>query len=170
MLVYLAGGKSEWRQQVVDAFKPRPYGLSFIDPFKDSRQDCIARFTEDDLVHVGACDLLFAYIDYPVYTGTALEFGYARALNKTILYTCTLPRIDSMMVGVADAAFTDLTTAIEFMRDRYVAKMPPEPDWAAIRRNVLDVRSGACPTITHTGDSETCPWAIGKPRYCEECK
>ena len=118
--IYLAGGKGDWRKTVAQALLPRPKGVELIDPFTQSNQNSISDFTHDDLLHVRECDGIFAYIDYHVYTGSALEFGYAYALGKPIIYVCALPRIDSMMVGVAKAAFTDLDAGIQFMKERWL--------------------------------------------------
>lgn len=116
--IYLAGGKSDWRDKL--SKKWEKLGVECIDPFKDSRQNAIAEFTLDDLEAVKGADLVFAYCDYHVYNGMSLEFGYAYALGIPIIYTTSLPRIDSMMVGVAKAAFTDLDAAIKFVEERYL--------------------------------------------------
>ena len=116
--LYLAGGRdSGWR----DALRTRWVGRAeVIDPFKDCPQDYIYQFTHADLQAVAECDLLLGYCTYHRYTGLALEFGYAAALGKPIIYVPALPRVDSMMAGVSTAVFTDLDAATEFIEGRYL--------------------------------------------------
>lgn len=112
--IYLAGGKGLWR----DPLASRWHMHDLIDPFKDSRQGSLYQFTNDDLAHVDRADFVFAFVDYPSYTGTALEFGYAHALGKPIYYATSLPRVDSMMAAVASYVFTSLDAAVAFVEER----------------------------------------------------
>ena len=116
--VYLAGGRgSDWRNDLRSRWSGR---ATVVDPFSDCPQDYIYEFTGADLSAIAQCDVVIGYSDFPRYTGMALEFGYAAALRKPIVYVCELPRIDSMMVGVSSAAFTDLAGAIDFVEERYL--------------------------------------------------
>lgn len=115
MKIYLAGGKSEqWRNYLAT----RWLNHDLIDPFKHSRQGAIYQFTNDDLAHIADSDLIFCNCDYHSYTGCALEFGYAHALGKKIVYVCTQPRVDSMMAAVASYVFTDFSAAVDFVEER----------------------------------------------------
>lgn len=118
--VYLAGGKGYWRENLYREWsgKARCYN-----PFADSRQGSVYEFTNDDLSAIRSSVLVFGVLDYPRYTGLALEFGYAHALGTPIIYV-HLPnvaeRVDSMMAGVATAIFVDLDAAMEFAEERYL--------------------------------------------------
>lgn len=117
--VYLAGGKSEeWRLE----FKSRFYRkLDGFDPMTESRQGAIYAFTEDDLQAVNDSQLVFGVVDYPVYTGMALEWGYAAAMEIPTLLVWTLKgRVDSMMAGTSTWLFTDTETAFDFVKQRMI--------------------------------------------------
>lgn len=115
--VYLAGGlDSDWRKSLSRRWKRR--GVETYDPMTESRQGAIYEFTQDDLAAIAGCDLLFGYCTYHRYTGMALEFGFAHARGIPIVYVNTQPRIDSMMVAVSAAAFTDLDEAIAYCEHR----------------------------------------------------
>lgn len=82
--VYLAGGmRSGWQDKLVSRlgsqavmFDPRAHGLM------ESRQ-----YVKRDLAYVRKADIVFAYFEKtnPSGFGLAVELGYARALNKTII-------------------------------------------------------------------------------------
>ena len=115
--IYLAGGRnSHWRTQVQQVWKDKAEG---IDPFTLA-QGAVHLFTHGDLEAVRECDILFGYNDYSKYTGMALEFGYAHALGKPIIYVPALPRVDSMMAGVSTAIFTEVLSAAEFVLERFL--------------------------------------------------
>lgn len=124
--IYLAGGKSDWRTTLRRRWGQK-YGadVSTFDPFEDSRQGALYEFTNDDLAAISGSDMVFAFCDYHKYTGMALEFGYAHALEIPIIFVVGpgMPRIDSMMVSVATAAFTDMTEARDFVEERYLDKL-----------------------------------------------
>lgn len=116
MQVYLAGGTSkEWRERL----EARWTGAEVVNPFRDSRQGAIYQFVADDLRYVHDSSLVFALCDYPQYTGTAAEFGYAHALGVPIIYTTTLPRVDSFLAAMSIAVFTDVEAAAEFAERRF---------------------------------------------------
>lgn len=116
--IYLAGGlDSDWRNALRERWKGRAI---LIDPFKDSVQDSVYRFTYDDLQHIREADIVFGNCAYHVFDGMALEFGFAHALNKVIVLVCSLPRVPSMMAAVSKAVFTDLEAAVEFVEKKYL--------------------------------------------------
>ena len=128
--VYLAGGtNSSWRRELEERWIHRTgrTDLCLIDPFVDSKQGSVYEFTRDDLAWVAKSCLVFGYVDYHSYTGTALEFGYAHALGKPIVYVTNQPRVDSMMAAVASAVFTDLGAAARYA-ERYLPKLPEVPE------------------------------------------
>lgn len=122
MRIYLAGGKGDWRETVYDLISKSDLRgpLDLYDPFTRGRQGAIYEFTQDDLQAVAGSDLILGYCNFERYSGMALEFGYAYAKGIPIIYVAGQPRIDSMMVGVAKAAFTDLDAAVEFVIERYL--------------------------------------------------
>lgn len=126
--VYLAGGlNSDWRVQLADRWLSR--NVACYDPMTESRQDAIYEFTNDDLAALRDSDLLFGHCTYHHYTGMALEFGFAHGLGIPIVYVCTQSRIDSMMVAVSKAAFTDLAAAVEYTEKRLL----PEACFEGVR-------------------------------------
>jgi nucleoside 2-deoxyribosyltransferase len=114
--VYLAGGISRgWR----DELKERWSSHELVDPFRDLPQGTVAEFTRGDLQAVRECDLVFGVHDYHVYGGLALEFGFAHALLKPIIYVCLQPRVDSMMAGVSTAVFTEVEAATAWAERKF---------------------------------------------------
>ena len=115
--VYLAGGTvTDWREAVAKAFGPR---FECLDPMTQSRQQAIMEFTTDDLALIDGCDILFGVNDYESQHGMALEFGYAFARLKPIIYVARLPRVESMMAAVSKAVFTDTDAAVEYIKKRF---------------------------------------------------
>ncbi len=116
--VYLAGGMdSGWRDQATYWWGGK---VITINPFEDSPQGSIAEFTGSDLDQIRQCNLLFGCLNYPRYTGMALEFGFAHALEIPCVYVhLEGGRIDSMMAGVSAAVFTDLKAALEFCDKKF---------------------------------------------------
>lgn len=125
-IVYLGGGRdSEWRDEFRERFGDnlgRNKKLIEYDPFLHSRQGAIYEFTNDDLTWgVRKASLMMARVDYPRYTGLALEIGYAKALEIPTMLIWTIGgRIDSMMAGCALWIFTDTNEAFNFLEDRLI--------------------------------------------------
>lgn len=118
--VYLAGGlDNEWREILTARWAGR---AEVISPFKDSRQGSIYLFTHDDLEHIRRADIVLGHCTWPQFDGIALEFGFAHALDKVIIYVAKLPRVSSMMAAVSKAVFTDLEAAAEFIEERYLRR------------------------------------------------
>jgi len=117
--IYLAGGlDSRWR----DALRERWAGRAIIiDPFKDSMQGSLYLFTYDDLQHIRESDIVFGHCAYHCFDGMALEFGFAHALDKVIIFACSLPRVSSMMAAVSKAVFTDWEAAADFIEERFLS-------------------------------------------------
>lgn len=121
--IYLAGGlKSNW-QEIVEGnlsdqfifFNPRNHGLE-----TDSKY-----YTVWDIHHIKKCDIMFGYMEAsnPFGYGLALEIGYARALNKTIILVNDKSKVDDafdryfkIVENLADIVFENLDDAIDFLR------------------------------------------------------
>lgn len=80
--VYLAGGFSDWRQEVMQL-----PNLKFYDP-KSKPDKHWSEYGTWDVHYIKQCDILFAYMDKdnPSGYGLAAEMGYAKALNKTVIF------------------------------------------------------------------------------------
>lgn len=114
MKVYLAGGMhNNWQDRVIAA---RPQ-LTFFDP-RSSGMNAEHEYTEWDLNAIRESDVVFAYMDTanPSGFGLCLEVGYARALDKTVLYVCedTAPRQKyfGMVRACSNVTFTALEDGI----------------------------------------------------------
>ncbi len=122
--VYLAGGISQaWRKRV--SRKWRGLAKTF-DPFTDSRQGAVYEFTNDDLEAVRDSDLVFAVVDYHVYTGLAAEVGFAHALGIPVILVwdvsspTTPKRVETFITACSAALFVDVDEAAEFTKRRYL--------------------------------------------------
>ncbi len=117
-IIYLAGGRdSGWRDDLRLRWKDK---AQVLDPFVWADQNSIQGFTGDDLNAIRRSDLVFGNCTFERFDGMALEFGFAFAIAKPIIFVCTLPRIPSMMAGVSQALFTSLDAATVFVEERYL--------------------------------------------------
>jgi nucleoside 2-deoxyribosyltransferase len=118
--VYLAGSKSDWRKQVTRSWR----GVAeTYDPFSDSRQGATYEFANDDLEAIRNSDLVFAVVDYHVFTGLAVEVGFAHALGIPVILVwgdSKLMRVDTFLVGCSAALFTDIPYAAKWTKERYL--------------------------------------------------
>ncbi len=115
--VYLAGGmRSNWQ----DAVKRALPGCIYLDP-RDHHFKAEADYTAWDLAAVDACDIVLGFVEKsnPSAAGLALEFGYAAAQGKTMLYVEELEfpftRYFGMVRAVADLAVNDMPTALRHL-------------------------------------------------------
>lgn len=122
--VYLAGGKSQaWRKRVNR--KWRGLAITF-DPFTDSRQGAVYQFTNDDLNAIRSSDVVFAVVDYHVYTGLAAEVGFAHALGIPVILVWdvtseyTPGRVETFITACSAALFVDVDEAADFTKRRYL--------------------------------------------------
>ena len=122
--VYLAGGRNQdWRKMVVRLWAGKAYNFN---PFGDSRQGAAYEFTNDDLQAIRDSDIVFAVVDYPVFTGLAAEVGFAHALGIPvfIVWDCMQgdapKRVESFVTACAKALFVDVREAAVFVRERYL--------------------------------------------------
>lgn len=84
MKIYLAGGmQSGWQDELIDQFDNQ---FIFFNPAAHNLHN-VDEYRTWDLHHVKECDILFGYMEAnnPSGYGLALEVGYAKALNKTII-------------------------------------------------------------------------------------
>lgn len=116
--IYLAGGKdSAWKEDLAVRWNCKAI---LIDPFKDSRQGALYLFVYDDLQYIRQCDIVLGHCTFPRFDGMALEWGFAHALGKVLIYVPQLPRVSSMMAAISTAVFTDLDAAAAFIEERYL--------------------------------------------------
>ena len=84
--VYLAGGHtSDWREKVKSIYLG--YNIEFIDP-KLKPDKHWTEYATWDVHYIKQCDILFAYMEKtnPSGYGMSAEMGYAKALNKTVIF------------------------------------------------------------------------------------
>lgn len=116
MRVYLAGGmKSGWQEVVKSAVPDHVY----IDP---STHNLVEpdQYTMWDLAGVNRCDWVFAYMEEsnPSGIGMAVEIGYAKALNKPIIFVDGKKEDHrlGMVRSCASMIVQDLDTGIMFLQ------------------------------------------------------
>lgn len=83
-VVYLAGGmKSNWQDIVKKEFPE----VVFFDP-RDHNCKSEQEYTRWDLTGVEKCDIVFAFLENsnPAGQGLCVEVGFARALEKYVIY------------------------------------------------------------------------------------
>lgn len=84
-VIYLAGGmRSNWQDKVIEAVGHRAI---CVDPRRHGSKE-EREYTAWDLAGVEAAHIVFGYIekDNPCGAGLAVEFGYAFAKGKTLVY------------------------------------------------------------------------------------
>jgi nucleoside 2-deoxyribosyltransferase len=118
--VYLAGGfKSGWQNIVKDSCGK----YTFSDPSLHNIK-CPKEYTEFDLKLVCESDIIFAYMENsnPAGFALALEIGYAKALEKLIIFVedeleDPRKRYFDMVRHSSDFNFTSLQEGIAFLRN-----------------------------------------------------
>lgn len=97
-----------------------------FNPFTDGRQGVIYQFVNDDLEAIRNSEVVFAVVDYHVYSGLAAEVGFAHALGIPIVLVWDVSskyvpkRMDSFVVGCSTAVFIDVDEAAAFTKRRYL--------------------------------------------------
>jgi len=120
--VYLAGGiRSGWQDRVM-----READAEYYNPREKeiTKTLTLEEYGTWDLHHIKQCDLVFAYMekDNPSGIGMSVEMGYAKGLGKTIILCLEQenqfikPGYLSFMEKVADVVYTDLESAIKYLR------------------------------------------------------
>lgn len=126
MTVYLSGGmQSNWREEVFAACPT----LSFVSP-QSHGLDVPGEYTAWDLLGVRHGHVLFAYLeaDNASGIGLSLEVGYAKALNKLIIFVDEKPRTNShldIVRATADVCFGTLAEGIRYLRSLTRLTTPP---------------------------------------------
>ena len=116
MRVYLGGCKGNWRSK----FRKRFPKWKCYDPFKESRQSCLAAFTLDDLRAIERSDFVFFFINYKTFTGSCIEAGYAFASNKPIVLVFLLKgRVPPMFAAISLRVFTEFKDALDWVEGRF---------------------------------------------------
>ncbi|NLD48614.1 MAG: hypothetical protein GX660_15740 [Clostridiaceae bacterium] len=114
--VYLAGGFSDWRQKVMQL-----PNFEFFDP-KSKPDKHWSEYGTWDVHYIKQCDILFAYMDKnnPSGYGLAAEMGYAKALNKTVIFVLEpgheKDRYFQFLKQFADVVFESLDEGIEYLK------------------------------------------------------
>ena len=118
--VYLAGGMhNNWRKRVIDSCKE--FCFDFYNP-EDHGLISPDDYSAWDLHFIKQCDILFAYMDKdnPSGWGLMLEIGYAKALNKTIIFVWEQlgdrDKYFEIAGFCADVRFLDLNMGIKFLQ------------------------------------------------------
>jgi len=116
MKVYLGGAKGTWREKIKDNFP----NWNIYDPFIDSRQQAITEYTLDDLDAIRNCDLVLFYINYEKCYGICVEGGFAYALEIPIISVFDFKgKLPELLLGISEYVFTDLNSAIDFMKVKF---------------------------------------------------
>ena len=118
--VYLAGGfKTRWQDVVI---KNAPQ-FKFLDPSLHGIEDP-DEYTEWDLKAVEQSDIVFAHMEgsNPGGYAMALEIGYAKALNKTVIYTESgigenLKKRFDMVRSASDFQYTNINDGIKKLNE-----------------------------------------------------
>lgn len=116
--IYLAGGfKSEWQTEVHKSLTR----FDILDPSKHNIKEP-KLFTEWDLAAIRECDIVLANMEStnPGGYALALEVGYAKALNKKIIFVDQLIDPTSrlyfeMIRQCSDEVFNKLSDALAFL-------------------------------------------------------
>lgn len=114
--VYLAGGFFDWREKVKSISD-----MEFFDP-KLKPNKHWSEYGTWDIHFIKNCDILFAYIDKgnPSGYGLALEIGYAKALNKTVIFVIEpgheKERYFDFLKVCADVVYDNLNDGIEYLK------------------------------------------------------
>lgn len=121
LTVYLAGGfRSGWQDQVMAAIE----GVRFVDPRQHHLED-EKHYTQWDLDGVRQSDWVFAFFEAtnPGGFSLALEVGFAKALEKRIIYidqkSANDPQVGrylGMVRACADVVFPSLEEGIRFLQ------------------------------------------------------
>ena len=115
--VYLAGGmRSGWADKVKQLTN-----VEFYD-HKLKPDNHWSEYGTWDTHHIKQCDIVFAYMEKsnPSGYGMAAELGYAKALNKTVIFVLEpgheKERYFQFLKQFADVVYDDLETAITFLK------------------------------------------------------
>lgn len=121
--IYLAGGfRSNWQKVVIEKLGVERF--DFYNPREHYLQSP-KEYTTWDLHHVKKCDILLGYMekDNPSGYGLALEIGYAKALNKTIILVNEKSIEDnkfenyfSIVDSSSDIVFKNIQDAIDYIK------------------------------------------------------
>jgi len=117
--VYLAGGmNSDWRETVKSHFIN---DIEIFDP-KLKPDKHWSEYGTWDVHYVKQCDICFVYLDKNNSSGYGLaaEMGYAKALNKTVIFVLEpgheKDRYFQFLKQFADVVFESLDKGIEFLK------------------------------------------------------
>lgn len=118
--VYLAGGmNSDWREKCKSIYLG--YNVEFFDP-KLKPDKHYSEYGTWDIHYIKQCDILFAYMEKtnPSGYGMVAEMGYAKALNKTVIFVLEpgheKDRYFQFLKQFADVVYESLDEGIEYLK------------------------------------------------------
>jgi nucleoside 2-deoxyribosyltransferase len=118
--VYLAGGfSSDWREKVKSLYLG--FNFEFFDP-KLKPDKHWSEYGTWDVHFIKQCDILFAYMEKtnPSGYGLAAEIGYAKALNKTVIFVLEpgheKDRYFQFLKQFTDVVYETLDEGIEYLK------------------------------------------------------
>jgi nucleoside 2-deoxyribosyltransferase len=86
LMVYLAGGmRSDWQDKVIE--KTRGLNISYLDPRSHGHKNPVL-YTTWDMQAIQRSDVVLAFLEYdnPSGLGMAAEIGYAKGLDKPVIF------------------------------------------------------------------------------------
>lgn len=121
MNIYLAGGfHSGWQDKVKPALN-----ANYFDPrLKEPKTNTLDEITTWDFLRIKQSDIIFANMERtnPSGFGLAVEIGYARGLNKTVIlvleknHETHKDKYLDFLMKAADVTFENLDDAINFLK------------------------------------------------------
>jgi nucleoside 2-deoxyribosyltransferase len=123
--IYLAGGfRSGWQKSVIQQLP----GYSFLDPSQHNIQNP-SEYTKWDLEAIRASDIVLGNMEAtnPGGFSLALEIGFARCLDKTVILVDqiedpSISRYFEMVRQCSDFVFKSLDQAIEYLADAHCSR------------------------------------------------
>ncbi len=123
--VYLAGGRTvidgrNWRKYLEERLP-----INGIDPFRDSKQDCLFEFVAQDINHVRNSKLIIAcYFGGYASHGMAAEMGIACERGTSIFYVDESEQPDLFLLGLSRRFFPSLEALCQWWARRIANAIP----------------------------------------------
>lgn len=118
--VYLAGGMNkDWRYDLKNTIKNRFYinYKWYTDP-TENNTDIPVEYTSLDILKIKRSDIVFCYMekDNPSGIGLSAEIGYAKALNKTIIFVNeSESKYFKFVEELSDVVYNNLKDGVDFL-------------------------------------------------------
>jgi len=116
MKIFLAGPLTDWREKVIDELKEF---YEIYNPVTDSRQQYQSQYSHDDLESTKNCEVILAYQPKSSEACLALAIEATMGLcnGAIIIYVDERPNPDPIFIGISKRFFSDLSSAINFLKD-----------------------------------------------------